>query len=56
MQAPGDPEEAREGGFARGGWVVPHRDEQLGAHMVGLVQRAGAPLLGRKTGDFFAAS
>jgi dihydrofolate reductase len=56
MQGPGDPSEDREGGFAYGGWVVPHFDEQLGAHMVGLVQRAGALLLGRKTYDIFAAS
>ncbi|MEA2582840.1 MAG: hypothetical protein QOF33_925 [Thermomicrobiales bacterium] len=56
MQAPGDPEEDREGGFTHGGWVVPHFDEQLGAHMVDLVQRAGALLLGRKTYDIFAAS
>jgi dihydrofolate reductase len=56
MQGPGDPDEDREDGFAYGGWVVPHFDEQLGAHMVGLVQRAGALLLGRKTYDIFAAS
>jgi dihydrofolate reductase len=56
MQAPGDPDEDREGGFAHGGWVVPHFDEQLGAYMVSLVQRAGALLLGRKTYDEFAAS
>lgn len=56
MQGPGDPSEDREGGFAYGGWVVPHFDEQLGAHLVGLVQRAGALLLGRKTYDIFAAS
>jgi dihydrofolate reductase len=56
MQGPGDPGEDREGGFAHGGWVVPHFDEQLGAYMVGLVQRAGALLLGRKTYDIFAAA
>lgn len=56
MQGPGDPNEDREGGFAHGGWVVPHFDEQLGASMVALVQRAGALLLGRKTYDIFAAS
>jgi dihydrofolate reductase len=56
MQGPGDPEEDREGGFAHGGWVVPHFDEHLGAHMVELAQRAGALLLGRKTYDEFAAS
>jgi dihydrofolate reductase len=56
MQAPGSSDEDREGGFAQGGWVIPHFDEQLGAHMVELVQRAGALLLGRKTYDIFAAA
>jgi dihydrofolate reductase len=56
MQAPGGSDEDREGGFAHGGWVVPHFDEQGGAHMVALIQRAGALLLGRKTYDIFAAS
>ena len=56
MQGPGDPDEDREGGFAHGGWVIPHFDEQLGAHMVELIQRAGALLLGRKTYDIFAAA
>ena len=55
MQAPGSSDEDREGGFAHGGWVVPHFDEQGGAHMVQLIQRAGALLLGRKTYDIFAA-
>ena len=56
MQAPGGSDEDREGGFAYGGWVIPHFDEQLGAHMVHLVEQAGALLLGRKTYDIFAAS
>src|SRR5688500_15008356 len=56
MQAPGSPDEDREDGFTHGGWVVPHFDEQLGAYVVDLVQRAGALLLGRKTYDIFAAS
>ncbi|CAA9569861.1 MAG: Dihydrofolate reductase [uncultured Thermomicrobiales bacterium] len=55
MQAPGGSDEDREGGFAHGGWVVPHFDEQGGAHMVELIRRAGALLLGRKTYDIFAA-
>ncbi len=56
MQAPGGADEDREGGFTHGGWVIPHFDEQLGAHMVELVQQAGALLLGRKTYDIFAAA
>lgn len=55
MQAPGGAGEDREGGFAHGGWVTPYFDEQGGAHMVELIQRAGALLLGRKTYDIFAA-
>ncbi len=55
MQAPGGSDEDREGGFAHGGWVIPHIDEQGGAHMAELIQQAGAPLLGRKTYDIFAA-
>ncbi len=56
MQAPGGSDEDREGGFAHGGWVIPHFDEQGGAHLVELIQRAGALLLGRKTYDIFAAA
>ena len=56
VQAPGSSDEDREGGFEYGGWVIPHFDEELGARMVSLVERAGALLLGRKTYDIFAAS
>lgn len=56
IQAPGSPDEDREGGFEHGGWVIPHFDDQLGAHMVEMVQHAGALLLGRKTYDIFAAA
>ncbi|MGH2560949.1 MAG: dihydrofolate reductase family protein [Thermomicrobiales bacterium] len=56
MQAPGAPDEDRDGGFEHGGWTVPHFDEQLGQIMADLTGRAGALLLGRKTYDVFAAS
>jgi dihydrofolate reductase len=54
MQAPGGPDEDREGGFEHGGWLVPHFDEQLGVFMDGLIGRSDALLLGRKTYEIFA--
>jgi dihydrofolate reductase len=54
MQAPGGPDEDREGGFEHGGWVVPFFDEALGEHMDELmVKRGDALLLGRKTYEIF---
>jgi dihydrofolate reductase len=55
MQAPGGPDEDREGGFEHGGWLAPHFDDKLGAFMDGLMSRADALLLGRKTYEIFAA-
>lgn len=56
MQAPGGPNEDRDGGFQHGGWLVPFLDEQFGASMDEWTKRAGALLLGRKTYEMFAAS
>lgn len=56
MQAPGGPNEDRDGGFQHGGWLVPYFDEQFGASMDAWTKRAGALLLGRKTYEIFAAS
>jgi len=56
VQAPGGPDEDRDGGFEHGGWVVPHIDEQLMERMVTLTRRADALLLGRRTYEIFAAS
>jgi dihydrofolate reductase len=56
MQAPGGPDEDREGGFEHGGWLVPYFDEMFGESMGEWVKRAGALLLGRKTYEMFAAS
>jgi dihydrofolate reductase len=56
VQAPGAPNEDREGGFAHGGWTVPLFDDELGQHMVELTGRSDALLLGRRTYEGFAAS
>ena len=54
MQAPGGPDEDREGGFEHGGWLAPIFDDTLGGFMDGLIGRADALLLGRKTYEIFA--
>jgi dihydrofolate reductase len=56
MQAPGGPDEDREGGFMHGGWLVPYFDEKFLQIMTGWTRQAGAFLLGRKTYEIFAAS
>lgn len=54
MQAPGAPEEDREGGFAYGGWLAPHVDEAFGHAMAAIFTRPDAFLLGRRTYEIFA--
>jgi len=56
MQAPGGPNEDREGDFQHGGWLVPYADEKFGELMTEWTIRAGAFLLGRKTYEIFAGS
>ncbi|MFL6121127.1 MAG: dihydrofolate reductase, partial [Actinophytocola sp.] len=54
-QAPGQPEEDRDGAFPHGGWQVPYFTEEQG-ELVGRWQgRAAGLLLGRRTYDIFAA-
>ncbi len=56
MQGLGGPEEDPSGGFERGGWAMPHFDEET-ADLVGRVYgRADAFLFGRRTYEVFAGS
>ncbi len=55
MQAPGGPDEDREGGFDHGGWLVPFADEDMMRFVVEWIARADGFLLGRKTYEIFAA-
>ncbi len=56
VQAPGGPDEDRDGGFQHGGWLVPYFDARFGEIMTEWTIRAGAFLLGRKTYEIFADS
>jgi dihydrofolate reductase len=54
-QAPGEPDEDRDGGFAHGGWQAPLLDHGSGRAMFEQAARMDALLLGRKTYEIFAA-
>lgn len=56
MQAPGGPDEDRDGGFQHGGWLVPYFDDVFLQIMTEWTTRAGGFLLGRKTYEIFAGS
>lgn len=55
MQAPGGPDEDRDGGFQHGGWSVPFFDEDMGRIMDEQFAGMEALLLGRRTYEIFAA-
>jgi dihydrofolate reductase len=55
VQAPGGPDEDRDGGFEHGGWVVPFIDDLLAGSGAEVEDLAGL-LLGRRTYEEFAVS
>ncbi len=55
MQAPGGPNEDRDGGFVYGGWSAHYWDDIMGGVMTGFMALPFELLLGRKTYDIFAA-
>lgn len=55
MQAPGDPNEDRSGGFEHGGWQLAYFDEVFGNTLMEAFAASGGLLLGRTTYEIFAA-
>lgn len=55
MQAPGNPQEDTEGGFAQGGWQMPFFDADAGKFMDEYFAQTYGLLLGRVTYEIFAA-
>lgn len=49
IQAPGDKNEDRDGGFEHGGWTVPFWHDGMGRHFDKAMRDADTFLLGRKT-------
>ena len=56
MQAPGGPDEDREGGFEHGGWSFPYFSDDMGEVISDEFGRAECFLLGRRTYEIFAGS
>ena len=55
MQAPGGPDEDKDGGFSYGGWSFGgYWDDVMGGIMQGFMERPFELLLGRRTYDIFA--
>nr|WP_202501347.1 dihydrofolate reductase family protein [Streptomyces sp. SID5785] len=53
-QGPGAPDEDTSDGFTRGGWLVPHLDEEFVRIITGWLEEADAFLFGRRTYVNFA--
>jgi dihydrofolate reductase len=56
MQAPGGPDEDRDGDFQHGGWSFPYFSEDMGDVIGDAFGKAECFLLGRRTYEIFAAS
>jgi dihydrofolate reductase len=54
MQAPGDPNEDRDGGFDQGGWQLSYFDDIFGNVLMEAFEATGGMLLGRRTYEIFA--
>ncbi|MCX9082284.1 MAG: dihydrofolate reductase family protein [Candidatus Methanoperedens sp.] len=55
MQAPGEPDEDRSGGFKHGGWHQPYHDDIVARMIIEGIAGSGGFLLGRRTYEIFAA-
>jgi dihydrofolate reductase len=55
VQAPGGPDEDRDGDFPYGGWSFPYGDPDFGDAVATWFAHADAFLLGRRTYDIFSA-
>jgi len=53
-QGPGSADEDTSDEFNRGGWMVPHMDQDFIDHAAGWLAQADALLLGRRTYEAFA--
>ncbi|WP_280473556.1 dihydrofolate reductase family protein [Nocardia asiatica] len=55
IQAPGLPDEDRDGGFKSGGWTQPYADPMVDQRTIKSVLDADALLIGRRTYELFAS-
>jgi dihydrofolate reductase len=55
MQAPGDPDEDRSGGFAHGGWQMPYFDDDFAKVAFEGMAETDGYLFGRRTYEIMAA-